>query len=284
MLKSLKHTPEPDTFDFGKAVTLILSQVKELNKTRNTLVDEISYMEARKKQETAALERTIAEKAEVLKIKGEVTEKIIAQKAEFTDLIAIKKQELATKEADLRARETNLADSTKKSLDSIANSKNDLEIRSNEFKKQKQNSLEALNQRENALIAREEVVTAVTNQNSDEKIELDGIRNELKVLETSLHESDAARANKKLELENREAALINKETELDKQRQNLANLASDLENQASLIERERNKNKSDAEMLRTLTKNIKDKKLELDTREIHLKDREATALSHGNVR
>ena len=87
MPKSLKKTADPDLFDYGKAVTLILSQTKELNKTRNQLVDDINYLESRKKQENESLERVIAEKAEVLKVKTEVTEKIIAMKSEFTQSI-----------------------------------------------------------------------------------------------------------------------------------------------------------------------------------------------------
>lgn len=280
MPKSLKQTAEPDVFDFGKAVTIVLSGVKELNKTRNTLVDDVNYLEARKKQEKQELERILAEKAKVVSLKDEVTKKIIAMKSGIEADVSAKREELSLREADLVGREDALATDTARLMQDITDRQNELARRGEENKKQWDASMEALNKRETALIAREEAVTQVVSETESDKLALDTRKASLDEREARITAGNEARVNKQGELDLRERSIAVQEVKLEAQRVNLAKLAGDLENQASLLEAQRSKNKADAEFIRDLTKAAKEKQQELANREIHLKDRETTALSH----
>lgn len=279
MPKSLKRTADIDIFDFGKAVTLILSQVKELNKTRNTLVDDINYLESRKSQETQDLERIIVEKGDVLKLKSELTEKIIAKKAEFLEFVNIENQRLQAKEADLTIREQEFADANIKAGQILDEQRNELKIRSNEATKEINSRKAELDSREISLIERENAIQAGKDANIAKEAKLLDQQKKLGQFEAEIRSQDEARGNKQHELDSRELAIIVTETELEKQQSSLASLATDLQSQATLIEREKNKNKSDAELIRDLNKSIRDKQSELNAREIHFNDREATALS-----
>lgn len=279
MPRSLKRTDDVDVFDYGKAVTLILSQTKELNKTRNALVDDINYLEARKKQEVGDLEKILVEKADVLKLKGELTQKILASKSDFMADVSKRKEELAVKEADLIAREDALAEDNKRLMQDVTDRQNELARRGEENKKQWDASMDALNKRETVLIERETVVATekATLEAMNGVIEADRLKvGEQEQLVTGQLEHAK---NKVLQLDNREAALADKENKIEEQRQRLAALAADLEGQASLIESEKHKNKTDADTIRVMQKNLYDKKAELDNREIHIKDRESIAAS-----
>lgn len=280
MPKSLKHTADVDVFDFGKAVTLILSQTKELNKTRNTLVDDISYLEARKKQEVTELEKVLAEKSEVLKLKSELTQKILTAKNDFMAEVSKKKEELAIREADLLAKEIAQTEDSAKLMQDITDRQNELAVRADENKKQWQSSIDTLNKRETSLIDRETVTETVKHSLEQEKADLAASLVDLTTKETALVDQKKDNESRKAELDNRESSIVTKETQVEKQRAALAALAADLEGQASLIQSERNKNKTEMESIRTMQKSLYDKKAELDNREIHLRDRETTALSH----
>lgn len=279
MPKSLKRTDDVDVFDYGKAVTLILSQTKELNKTRNTLVDDINFLEARKKQEISDLEKLLVEKTDVIKLKNELTQKILASKSDFMADVSKKKEELAIKEADLIAREDALAEDNKRLMQDVTDRQNELARRAEENKKQWNDSMEALNKRENALIDRETAIATekVILEEMSGTVEAGKIEiaDEKALIKGNLDHAN----NKVLQLDNREAALADKENKIEEQRQRLATLAADLEGQASLIESEKHKNKSDADAIRVMQKNLYDKKAELDNREIHIKDRESISIT-----
>lgn len=279
MPKSLKHTDEVDTFDFGKAVTLVLSQVKELNKTRNTLVDDNIFLEARKKQESQEVERLISQKADVARLKAELTEKIIAQKNEFMADVTAKRQELAIKVADITAREVELTEEKAKNEQANQERQNELDIRADELEKADQTRLIRLKQKESELTDREIAVTKQSMANSEERTILEAEKAVVADQTTGLDDAIASQTSKKLELDNREAALAIKEADLDERRKNLASLAADLESQASLVESEKKKVAADGESIRSMQKTLSDKRLELDNREIHLRDRESIALT-----
>lgn len=280
MPKSLKRIAEPDVFNFGKAVTTVLSKIKELNKTHNTLVDEVQYLESRKKQETTDLERLIAEKTEVTKLKADLTEKIITTKSEFMADVSAKREELAIKEADLTKREQEFADANIKAGNILVEQRNELEILSNEHTKEYENGKLSLDKREGELVAREEALTEVRETNDITKARLADSQAQLDEYRTELTLKHEGMNNKITELDKREADIATKETKFEKQRSSLASLASNLENQLSLIESEKSKNKADAEFIKNMNKQLKDKQLELNTREVHLNDRQATALTH----
>lgn len=280
MPKSLKRIAEPDVFDFGKAVTTVLSKVKELSKTHNTLVDEVQYLESRKKQETNDLEKLIAEKTEVSNLKTELTQKIIEKKSKFLADVSAKREELAVKEADLIAEKASLAEDSARLMQDVTDRQNEVALRSNELTKEINSRKAELDSREANLVERENAIQATKDNNAADEARLLDQQNELSKLDETLHSHDEARSNKQHELDAREAIIAKKELELEKQRAGLASLATDLQGQATLIEREKNKNKSDAEMIRDLNKNVRDKQNELNAREIHLNDREATALTH----
>lgn len=272
MPKSLKRVAEPDTFDFGKAVTLILSEVKELSKTRNGLVDDVNYLESRKKQEGDTLERILVEKTEAVKARAEVIQKIGEKKSEFLSDVSVKREELASKEVDLTRRETEFANANIKAGQILVQQRDELELRSNDLKKDVETRSAHLDQREKSL-------NDIEAKQKEENKALAIKKDELDRREVEIASQHGAYDNKLIDLDNREELIIKKEQELEKQRVNLATMAGDLENQASLVQSERNKNKSDAEYVSNMHKQIKDKQLELTAREIHLKDREATVLS-----
>lgn len=269
MPKSLKQTAEIDVFDYGKAVTLIISQTKEMNKTRNTLVDDINYLNSRKDQETQALERILAEKADVIRLKSEVTEKIIAMKSKFGDEVSKKKEEMAIREAALAAKESELMDSATKTQKELTDRQNELERRTEELIKH-----------EKSVSSREMTVTQQAQQNTTDKTALLELQSQLKTFEQTLQGQQEQQARRTDELNIREAAIAAKKKDAAAKQAKLASLAAELENQASLVESGKSRNKADAETIRSTQRMIYEKKAELDNREIHLNDREATAATH----
>lgn len=280
MPKLLKKVAEPDTFDFGKAVTIVLSQIKELSKTQNTLVDDINFLQSRKKQESETLERIIAEKESVVKLKNEMTQKIIAAKSEFEAQVSQKREELANKEADIAAKEAALANTTVQSEQLLNEQRNELEKRSKELEKREINNT-AIIQQQTAVLLKREADIESSKQAMAESISAFEAR-ELAIAdtETKLSRNKEAMNNKQISFDNRELQITEKETNLKKQRASLAQLVTDLEGQASLINSEKSKNKAELDAVRNMQKNLYDRKAELDNRELHLKDREATILTH----
>lgn len=269
MPKSLTRTADVDVFDYGKAVTLILSTTKELNKTRNTLVDDITYLESRKKQEAADLEKVIAKKAELLKLNSDLTEKIIASKSAFMAEVSAKKEEIGIQIADLAAREALLADNTKKLEDSTTQQRNELKIRSDELEKATR-----------ALAQREATVAEVTTRNAADKTELIEVKTQVETLRDTLVSQQASQFAKAQELTTREAAVKAEEAQLVVQQTKLADLATNLEGQVSLVESEKNKNRTDVDAIRDMQKVLYDKQLDLNNRETKLVAREAGAAAH----
>lgn len=268
-MPSLKRTKEPETYELGQAVTTIISKTKELHKTADNLIDQIKYLESRKKTEEQSLGRIVQEKNDVLKLKQEVTDKIIAIKSEFTQEIDTKKKELDAKATDLAQKEADLSARIQESEKTISETKNELQHRLNELKK--------LN---DDLSAREKTVAQATQRNIDDKASLIELRNLVESQKEEQVKQGEALGNKAKELDAREAQIVAREQELSTQSAKLSQTATEIEGQISLIESERNKNTKDMDAIRTMQKTLSDRKAELDNREIHINDREATAKTH----
>lgn len=268
-MPSLKRTKEPETYELGQAVTTIISKTKELHKTADNLIDQIKYLESRKKTEEQSLGRVIQEKADVLKLKQEVVDKIIAMKSDFTEKAEARQRELEAKAISMAQKEADLSVRTEESKKTISETKNELQHRLNDLAK--------LN---DDLSAREKTIAQATQRNIDDKANVIELRNLVESQKEEQVKQGEALGNKVKELDAREAQIVTREQELATQSAKLSQTATEIEGRISIINSERNKNKKDMEAIRTMQKTLSDRKAELDNREIHISDREATAKTH----
>jgi chromosome segregation ATPase len=279
MPKSLQRVEEPDLFDYGKAVTLILSKTKELGKSHNAIVDSIILLEARKKQELSDLEHAIARKQELLQTQDQLVKKIMESKAAFQAEVDAKKQELSDREASLSVAEAAQAAEADKFATYQRETRNELELSAKGLQKEHQAALDRIKAREAAVDAREaefkKTQTEYTETVATYESEKENLTDQRKVLMDLQEDLE----NKRIQLDNRETTITDKERALEEQRSKLATFASNLEGQSSLLQTERNKVQSDFNAIRDMQKTLHDKKLELDNREIHLRDRESIAAS-----
>lgn len=290
-MPSLKRTAEPDTFDLGKSVTMVISKAKELHKTINGQLDQLDYIESRKKQEEQDLERVINEKGDVIKLKKELTDQIIAKKSEFLEFIGSKQQEIEDRQKLLAQQETDFSTQKTKDEESIAITKNELGIRSNELenailnaretvKAELTDDIQAVKNREVKLDGREKAL--ITGQNDLETNRRDLSNQTEKIGETQQKLADyrVKLDNKEAQLTLREKNIVTKELKLIDREKGILQMVTDLEGQLSLIKREKSKNEHDSQAIKDMMISLDRRKKDLDDREIHISDREATKATH----
>lgn len=290
-MPSLKRTKEPEVFEFGKAVTTVISKVKDLHKQANELIDQVEYLKSRKKQEESDLERIIQEKADVLKLKQEVTDKIIAKKSEFLEFAGARQREIEAKDAEVSNKQAELTRTFEDSDNIIVQRQNELALRANELTKKETELGESVKQGLRADIQKiEEREREVTAQEADLEHEtkaLDASRQKFSEQVETLAKSDAdvkvqaeELKQKKLELDVREKKIAENELKIADTRTGITQAVADLENQISIVKAERARNDGDRKAIEDMRLTLGKRKQELDNREIHINDRQATQLTH----
>lgn len=290
-MPTLKRPKEPETYELGKAVTTIISSAKELHKTVNGLLDQVEYVKSRKKQEEQDLERIINEKSDVLKLKTELTEKIIAKKSEFLEFVGSKQTELEAREADLVKNEASLTEDTARLMQDVTDRQNELGIQISELEKKKSNLAETVKQElrieSEQITERKRLVTEAEEMSAKKELELAQFKRtlndktqELEKMASSLKTAEKQLDSRIIELDNREKTIAEQEQKAINTRKGIAQTVADMENQISIIESERNKNEHDRKLIQEMQIALGKRTQDLDIREIHLNDRAATQLTH----
>lgn len=288
MPNPLKRVAEADTFDFGKAVTLVISRAKELSKTVNGLVDQIEYLQGRKKQEEQSLERIVEEKKQTLKLKQELIDKITEKKTEFLEFVGSKQREIEVKETALLNSQNNFTNYREEMTQKLKAKENELDLRSTELEKQKTSYREEVRQE-----MRQDIATIEAQKKSQDILGTELAEHQAKIEATNLklaedqnnladsHDLLNSRVakidQKEHELMAREKNIKESEQKVSDARLGVGQTVADLENQISLIKRERDKNQSDLQAIENMRISLDKRSKELDNREIHIGDREATA-------
>lgn len=294
MPNSLKRSPEPETFELGKAITFVISRTKELNKEINGQLDQLEYIKARKKQEESDLERIIEEKSRVIGLKDELTRSIIEKKSEFLTFVGEKQTALEEREAILKQKEDNYVTETERANQSLLERQNELDRRSEELEKDKLNVRESVKREMRAesdkLVEREQLVETT-------RIELDKFQDELSKNQAQYSE-DAKKLDEREQLvlsqlrnmESKAAELNVRENKVVEGEERLANTGkgisqalADMEEQLTLVKREGSKNLSDRKAIEDSYITLAKKKQELEAKELHLNDRIATREAHTRV-
>lgn len=291
MPRSLQRIKEPETFELGKTITLAITQARTLHKQTDDLTDQVEYLLSRKKQEESSLERIIQEKADTLKLKQQLIDTIVAKRAEFLEFVGTKQRELEATEADLAKKLADFATSSADKLKGLESTKQELDIQTQELEKQKQSitatvrgellsDIQALEIREAAVKSREDANTIERERLEHLDRTLDTKLENLTVKDADIKAQIDVLATREREVTVRLHNIAQDEQKLADSRRGVGQAIADIETQLALVAREKDKNRSDRETIQAMHIELNKRKQELDYREVHVRDVEATRLTH----
>ena len=271
-MPKIQRSADPDTFDFGKAVTLVISHVKELNKTKNTLVDNVAYLEGQEAQLKEGMTRLRNENAELLEVNKKARLQLAETKEKLDAIVKEKQTEIGQQVQQLADDRTVFERGRDQTNQKLENTANELQFKADELRT-KENQVESRRQ------GLEDQATSIATL----KVDIQKRGHEIDARGAELDDQAKKVEERQSTLNERSNRLEMRQKELAEWETRLKTLSDGLTERVTAIGKADHKNKVEAETKDIKRRSLLEKENELNIREVKLNDRSATKATHENL-